>query len=112
LIVVAGRKFAPADIDLAVSEKLGLPPSRVASYGHINELATESIMIAIETRANDTEQLVQQARAACFERTGILPGKVRICAVGTIPKTTSGKVRREALRNLLEAADGETREVV
>jgi acyl-CoA synthetase (AMP-forming)/AMP-acid ligase II len=98
LIVVAGRKFAPTDIDYAVSEKLGIPVGRVASFGHVNQMATESIVIVVETRSDDTEELLRFAGMACFERTGITPSSVFTCPIGTIPKTSSGKVKRESLR--------------
>jgi fatty-acyl-CoA synthase len=101
IICVAGRKHAPADIDLAVSEKLGVPPSRVACFGVVNELGTESIVVVVETRSPDEEGLKQSARMACFERSGVMPAKVMTCPVGTIPKTTSGKVRRAKLRQMI-----------
>ena len=101
LINVAGRKIAPADVDHAVSTRLGIPVSRVASFGRLGDTATEGIVVAIESRSEDADAMIQAAKLACYDRTGVTPVAVAICAVGSIPKTTSGKVRRQVLRELL-----------
>lgn len=107
LINVAGRKIAPADVDHAVSTSLGLPVSRVASFGQLGDTATEGIVIAIESRSDDAAGMVHAAKLACYERTGLTPVAVVICAVGSIPKTTSGKVRRQVLRETLANAQSD-----
>jgi acyl-coenzyme A synthetase/AMP-(fatty) acid ligase len=52
--------------------------------------------------------MMQAAKLACYDRTGVAPVDVVICAVGSIPKTTSGKVRRIALRESLTQSGTET----
>jgi acyl-CoA synthetase (AMP-forming)/AMP-acid ligase II len=103
LIVVAGRKLVPSDIDDAVGERLGIPVTRVASCG-ISNGATEAVAIAIESRSAEMEAIRQAARGACFDRTGVLPARVIVCPIGSIPKTSSGKIRRGVLRTSLEGA--------
>ena len=45
----------------------------------------------------------EQVKARVNERTGIVPREVALLAPGTLPRTSSGKLRRaEALRQLLE----------
>ena len=100
LIVVAGRKIAPADLEHAVSRRLLIVQSRVAAFGHVQE-ATEAIAIVIESRDTAVDRLIDDARAACFEQCGIAPWKVLVMPIGTIPKTTSGKIQRDALRRSL-----------
>ena len=56
----------------------------------------------VERKAALTEDAV---RAHVVERTGIRPHTVRLLQPGTIPRTSSGKLRRsEALRQLLEGS--------
>lgn len=108
LINVAGRKIAPADVDHAVSTRLGIPVSRVASFGRLGDTGTEGIVVAIESRSDDADAMIQAAKLACYDRTGVTPVAVAICAVGSIPKTTSGKVRRQVLRAQLADAGADS----
>jgi acyl-coenzyme A synthetase/AMP-(fatty) acid ligase len=50
----------------------------------------------------DDEALAGRVAGAVLERTGVRPTEVRLLAPGTLPRTSSGKLRRqEALRRLL-----------
>jgi fatty-acyl-CoA synthase len=104
LIVVMGRKISPVDVEQAVSKALSIPVSRVGSFGRISNLATEGIVVVVETRSTEARELIEMASAACFERTGITPVAVVVSPVGTIPKTSSGKIKRAALRAIVEGS--------
>jgi acyl-CoA synthetase (AMP-forming)/AMP-acid ligase II len=98
LIVIAGTKIVPAEIDHAVSTALGLSSHRVASFGLPNSVGVETIVIIVETRTGRPAEVERVARLACFEQTGFQPSQVVTCPIGTIPRTSSGKTRRETLR--------------
>jgi len=54
------------------------------------------------TRSADDPALIAQIRAAVIERTGVRPHAVHILEPGTLPRTSSGKLRRaETLRRFL-----------
>jgi len=98
LIVIGGQKIVPADIDVAVGMALEIPIQRVASFGFAGSGATEAIGIAIETRDSNPMHFEGAVRAACYEQTGFQPALIVACPIGTIPKTSSGKKRRAAVR--------------
>jgi acyl-coenzyme A synthetase/AMP-(fatty) acid ligase len=62
----------------------------------------EALLLLVErTRAwrGDPEALAEAVREAVSSRTGVRPHTVRILEPGTLPRTSSGKMRRgEALR--------------
>jgi fatty-acyl-CoA synthase len=101
LIVVAGTKIIPSDIEQAVAAALEIVDHRVASFGYSTNAATEAIVVVVETRARDTEEIKKRARQACYEQTGFQPARVLTCPIGAIPRTSSGKTRRQALRRCL-----------
>ncbi|HQN10447.1 MAG TPA: AMP-dependent synthetase, partial [Thermoanaerobaculia bacterium] len=64
------------------------------------------LVLAERSRASgpdgDDERTIDAIRRAILARTGIRPHTVRLLAPGTIPRTSSGKLRRgEALRRFL-----------
>jgi acyl-coenzyme A synthetase/AMP-(fatty) acid ligase len=63
---------------------------------------SEELLILAERTGEPEETLGERIRAAVAERTSIQPHTVEILAPGTLPRTSSGKLRRqEALRRYL-----------
>jgi acyl-coenzyme A synthetase/AMP-(fatty) acid ligase len=50
-----------------------------------------------------TEGLAERVRDAIFDTAGVAPAEVLVVSRGTVPKTTSGKLRRGALRDAYAA---------
>jgi acyl-CoA synthetase (AMP-forming)/AMP-acid ligase II len=62
----------------------------------------EVLLILAEHAGDDAPGLEERIRAAVLEGTGVRPHTVRVLAPGTLPRTSSGKLRRaEALRRYL-----------
>jgi fatty-acyl-CoA synthase len=102
MIIVAGRNIYPTDIEYAVARATGLLPSRVAAVSGPRFLGTETIHLFLEARAGqDPESLTQAARLACLQVCNLAPAGVSFLEAGAIPRTTSGKIRRGALRERL-----------
>jgi hypothetical protein len=58
----------------------------------------EELLLLVETTAEAGPDLTERIRAAVAERTGIRPHTIELVQPGTLPRTSSGKLRRsEAL---------------
>jgi acyl-CoA synthetase (AMP-forming)/AMP-acid ligase II len=98
LIIKAGRNLHPADIERVASEAEGVRSGSAAAFGRPNpRTGTDDLVVVVETARSDAahrEQIAARVRGELLAVLGIKPDDVRVCAVGSVPRTTSGKVRR------------------
>ena len=105
LIIIRGRKLYPQDIELTVEAcHPMIRPHACAAYSIIDE-GVESIAVAVEierTRpeSDDTlrEKVTSAIRQAVSETHEVGLAQVTLLRPGTIPRTTSGKIRRSSLK--------------
>ena len=104
LIIRQGRKYHPPDLESAIAGVPGVRPSGVVVFG-INRLsAGDEVVAVLEARASTAaDDVVDQVRRRVRETAGLELDRVVIAPPGTIPRTTSGKVRRAETRDRLEA---------
>jgi len=97
VVILRGSNHAPQEFEEALDGVAGVRPGCAAAMG-IPTAEGEQLALLVETDgAADAEQI----RARVTERTGIRPHEVHLLAPGTLPRTSSGKLRRgEALRQL------------
>ncbi|HYG70117.1 MAG TPA: AMP-dependent synthetase, partial [Anaeromyxobacteraceae bacterium] len=105
VVVVRGANHAPEEFEAALAGVPGLRPGCAVALGVPGDGGGEGLLVLAE-RARDEDAaddaLSDRARRAIVERTGVAPEAVRILAPGTLPRTSSGKLRRaEALRRHL-----------
>ena len=111
IIIKAGRNFVPQEIEEVTATVEGIRKGCVVALGVSHAtLGTESLVVVAETRARDGAARDRMA-AAVTERVsatiGVPPDQVALVPPGAIPKTSSGKIRRAATRDLyLEGALG------
>jgi fatty-acyl-CoA synthase len=102
VLVVRGANHAPEEFEGALAGVPGLRPGCAVAVGSAAGGGGEALVLLAErarTARDRDEAIADRARRAVVERTGILPDEVRILAPGTLPRTSSGKLRRaEALR--------------
>ncbi len=103
LVIVRGGNHAPEEFEAALAGLPGLRPGAAVALGFTPEGGAGEALLLLAERAREgreaDEQLETSIRRAVLERTGIAPHTVRILAPGTLPRTSSGKLRRgEALR--------------
>ena len=107
ILLVRGRNYAPADLELAVSELPDVRRGCVAAASHLPPgRETEAVILFVEHRkgvpAERLEQLRARAREAVLARVGLAVDRVELLAPGTLPRTSSGKIRRgEAMKRYL-----------
>jgi long-chain fatty acid adenylyltransferase FadD28 len=107
LLIVHGRNHAPDDIELTIQEVIG---GRVAAIS-VAEGRSEKLVAVIELKkrgdspaeaAEEMLTLRQEVASAIFNSHGLAVGDLVLVAPGSIPITTSGKVRRAACVDLYE----------
>ncbi|MCC7416086.1 MAG: AMP-binding protein [Acidobacteria bacterium] len=100
LIIRQGRKYHPPDLEAAIAELPGLRSSGILVFG-ISRLPDDDEVVAlVEVRASvPPGQVVDQVRRRVRETAGLELNRVIVAPPGTIPRTTSGKVRRAEARD-------------
>lgn len=106
IVIHAGRNLYPQEIEEAVSQVPGVRAGCVAVFGSPDpETGTERLIVVAETRETDPkarEKLIQVIQQRVFSLTSSAPDEVRLAPPGTVLKTSSGKIRRSACRELYE----------
>ena len=106
LIIRAGRNVYPYDLEEAVGDLPEIRKGCVAVFASRDPTAdAEQLVVLAETR--ETDPAVQQTTAQDIERLandllGIAPDRIVLAPPRTVLKTSSGKIRRAACRELFE----------
>ncbi len=109
LLIVRGRNYSPAEVEQAVDAVAGVRRGCAAAVSLAVEGAdTERLLLFVEWRrdasAGVRRALADACRAAVLAATGLLLDEVHPRAPGSLPRTSSGKIRRpETLRRHLAA---------
>lgn len=106
VIIVAGRNIYPHELEEAVGNLPGIRKGNVAVFA-AKDTATagEKLVVLAESRVlghDDQQPLQREIRELAVKLLGTPPGDLVLAAPRTIPKTSSGKVRRSACRELYE----------
>jgi acyl-CoA synthetase (AMP-forming)/AMP-acid ligase II len=97
VVILRGRNHAPQEFEDALDGAPGVRPGCAAAVGLSTPEGEELLLLVEADGAADAELI----RAQVTERTGVRPHAVQLLAPGTLPRTSSGKLRRgEALRQL------------
>lgn len=108
VLILRGRNHDPHDVEHAAAAAPGAREGcAVAVSHHAEGSASERLLVFVEHARNasaDAQRALGEAtRRAVLERTGLDPDEVVVLAPGSLPRTSSGKLRRqEALRRHLE----------
>jgi 1-acyl-sn-glycerol-3-phosphate acyltransferase len=104
MIKRAGRNIAPQDAEGIVAAIDGVRKGCVAVFGAYDPAAgTERLVIVAESRiidASDRERLRGEIVARVADALGVPPDDVFIAPPGVVLKTSSGKIRRSAMRDV------------
>lgn len=106
IVIRAGRHIYPEEIEAVIGDVAGIRKGCVAVFGLLDPHAgTERLVVLAETRETDPAAL-SALRRHVEEAAGRLldapPEEIILVPPRTIPKTSSGKLRRSAARDLLE----------
>jgi len=107
VLIVRGGNHDPVDVERAIDDVAGVRRGCAVAVSSAEEGgATERLLLFVEHRAKasrgDLEALPARCREAVLAATGLAPDDVRVLAPGSLPRTSSGKIRRaETLRRHL-----------
>ena len=107
MIIRGGRNYYPYELEQAVSGVDGIRRNNVAVFASADpESGSERLVVVAETRETDPEIRERIEQDVIEASLGILetpPEVVELVPPGSVPKTSSGKIRRPACRELFES---------
>ena len=107
IIIRAGRNIFPAELETAIGALDGISQGAVAVFGSPDPASgTERLVGMAESRRAGTEaegRLTRAINELAIGLVGMPPDAVRLVPPRTVPKTSSGKIRRHAARAVFES---------
>ena len=112
VIIMGGRNIYPTDIERAAAEADGVRAGNVVAVrldagSGVGSSKRESFVVVVESRragdAEAEEMIRKEVTARVVSSVGVRPARVVVLAPASLPKTPSGKLRRAATRELLDA---------
>jgi hypothetical protein len=102
VIIKAGRDLYPDEIEGIAGRVAGVRSGCVVAFGAPDlRSGTERLIVAAEVRAlADQKRVADELTAAVDNAIGLPPDHVEIIPAHSIPKTSSGKLRRSETRRL------------
>jgi 1-acyl-sn-glycerol-3-phosphate acyltransferase len=106
IIIRGGRNISPYELEEAVGDIPGVRRGCVAVFGSMDKASgTERIVVLAETRQIDTasqEAIRQRINDLALNLIGSPADDIVLAPPHTVPKTSSGKIRRVAARDYYE----------
>ena len=128
IVIVRGANHAPEEFEAALEGLQGVRTGCAVAVGFVPAGEDDEVLaMLVETNSHASPTLADDVTSRLEERTRIRPAHVELLAPGTLPRTTSGKLRRReartqwlagtlspptkvsAVKLLVEAANGELR---
>ena len=103
LIIRQGKKYHPPDLEAAIADLRGIRSSGVAVFAISRVDEADEVVAVVEARASLGAELSDEVRRRVRETAGLDIDHVVVAPPGTIPRTTSGKVRRAETRARFQA---------
>lgn len=112
LIIKGGRNLYPHEIEEIAGQVNGVRPGCVVAFGVPDEASgTERLVVVAEARdLRQHDRIAQEITQKVNKVMGLPPDAVKILPIQSIPKTSSGKLRRSETRKMyLESKLGKRR---
>jgi 1-acyl-sn-glycerol-3-phosphate acyltransferase len=107
IIIRAGRNIYPQEIEVGVAEIEGVRKGCVAAFGSTDPATgTERMIVVAETRESDPAvraALQERAQQITADIAGAPADEIVLAPPHAVPKTSSGKIRRSAAKELYES---------
>lgn len=95
LVIRAGRKFHPSEIEQLVAHAVDAPPNGVFAFERVSG-ARDELVLVVEQRRVDVNADGTRLQVLIADALGLRIDRVEWVAAGRLPRTTSGKLRRSA----------------
>lgn len=105
VVSLNGCNYYPHDIEECVQDLDGVKRGKAVAFGRPGG-GSEQLVLVVEAKSSeDAAALRRRLRARIRERLGLNVAEVMIVGRGVISRTTSGKLRRRAMRSLYLSRD-------
>jgi acyl-CoA synthetase (AMP-forming)/AMP-acid ligase II len=102
IVIIRGKKYHAHDLESMASQVHGIRTGNVVAFSQ-HSAHGEMLIIVAETRGKtDTDKLAHAVSSQIATAAGISPDDVVIVPSGTLPKTSSGKLKRIETRERYE----------
>jgi fatty-acyl-CoA synthase len=99
VVIIRGANHAPQDFEAALDGMPGVRAGCAVAVGFVPPGEDEeALAMLVEATADPPPTLASDVASRVLERTGILVAHVELLAPGTLPRTSSGKMRRREAR--------------
>jgi fatty-acyl-CoA synthase len=107
IIIKAGRNLYPHEVEELAGSVSGVRKGCVVAFGVSDaQSGTEKLIVVAESSQRSAarrEEIAAHIREKLAEGIGLPPDDVEVVAPGTVPKTSSGKLRRDSTKQLYVA---------
>jgi long-chain-fatty-acid--[acyl-carrier-protein] ligase len=105
IISVAGRNVFPTEIERVAAEIRGVREGAVVAFGtgEATDSARAALVVVAEFRGPDEAGARSDLIARVASECGVVPAQVVFLAPGSLPRTSSGKLRRVQVKQDMEA---------
>ncbi len=104
IIIKGGRNLYPHEVEELAARAEGIRKGCIVAFGLRDEgTGTEKLVVVAETRERDAARraaLASSVTELVSQGLGLPPDRVELIPPGSIPKTSSGKLRREETKQL------------
>jgi 1-acyl-sn-glycerol-3-phosphate acyltransferase len=104
IIIKGGRNLYPHEVEELAAQAEGIRKGCIVAFGLNDEASgTEKLVVVAETRERDAVRraaITARVTELVSQGLGIPPDRVELIPPGSIPKTSSGKLRREETKQL------------
>lgn len=104
IIIKGGRNLYPHEVEELAARAEGIRKGCIVAFGLKDEASgTEKLIVVAETREREARRratIVAAVTEQVSEGLGLPPDKVELIPPGSVPKTSSGKLRREETKQL------------
>lgn len=109
IIIRAGRNIYPDELEKAIGDIPGIRKGCVAIFGSADtKTATERLIVLAETRSEEPDEQTRlrlSVNELATDLIGTPPDEVVLAPPGSVLKTSSGKIRRSASRQMYEKGE-------
>lgn len=105
IVIVAGRNLFPVEIERAAATVTGVKRGGVVAMARGEGSARPGLVVVAEYRGDDPDGARSQVIAEVASECGVVPASVLLVEPGSVPRTTSGKLRRLETKQMVESGD-------
>jgi fatty-acyl-CoA synthase len=99
LIILNGRNLHPQEIEWAVGKNAPWVRTDCVVAFSVQSDSDEQLIVAVETRNSNTDEVVAAVEKAVQDATLACPSEVICLPPGSLPRTSSGKLRRKKVQS-------------